>query len=131
MHLNEVRQSRDGRIVHRTLSFSFGNLDAIQQFRRKPLIHELHFPGSGFNEFLLDEGGDLLQFLVYLLETLNLPHQNRLQNRSEAGFLLFLARFWRPRGCVSRSSRCLLLSESDWLSYQLYYALAVSVSGIT
>ena len=93
MHLNEVRQCRDGRIVHRSLSFSFGNLDAIQQFRRKPLVHEFNLSGASFNEFLLDEGGDLLQFLVHLLETLNLPHQNRLQSISEADFLLFLASF--------------------------------------
>ena len=71
MHLNEMRQSRDGRIIHRTFAFSFGNFDAVQQFRRKPLIRELNLPGSGLNELLLNEGGNLFQFLVHLLETLD------------------------------------------------------------
>ena len=81
MHLNEVCQNRDGRIVHllfRSLlgilmrysmfEVSFGNLDAIQHVRRTPLISTLNLPGSGFNKLLLDEGGNLLQFLVHLLE---------------------------------------------------------------
>ena len=116
VHLNEVRQCRDGRIVHRTLSFSFGNLDAIQQFRRKPHIHEFNLTGSRLYELILNEGGNLLQFLVHLLETLD---KNRLHVHKRD---LYIATFrsrtrWTEAACLGFCQIIAIFTSTKSISY--------------